>query len=168
MSSFVPKLKHALLLKLLNFMGKRMPGSSYMAFAGPGSSLQLCRHISRTGVTKVLIVTDTVLRELGVVDKVVEALLAAGVDLAYYDGVQPDPTYDQVAEGVKVLHAHGSQAVLAVGGGSSIDAAKIIAASSNSNEPPQSWVGMGKIKHAHHAENQRQTTGKHKQKHAVK
>jgi alcohol dehydrogenase len=147
MSMFLPKLKHALLVKLMNFMGKRMAGSSYMAFAGPGSSLQLCRHISRSGVTKVLIVTDTVLRELGVVDKVVEGLLAADIDLAYYDGVQPDPTYDQVAEGVKVLQAHGSQAVLAVGGGSSIDAAKIIAASSNSSEPPQSWVGMGKIKH---------------------
>ena len=147
MSMFVPKLKHALLLKLMNFMGKRMPGSSYMAFAGSGSSLQLCRHISRTGVTKVLIVTDKVLRELGVVDKVVEGLLAADIDLAYYDGVQPDPTYEQVAEGVKVCHAHGSQAVFAVGGGSVIDAAKIIAASSSNSEPPQNWVGMDKIKH---------------------
>jgi hypothetical protein len=60
MSMFVPKLKHALLLKLMNFMGKLMPGSSYMAFAGSGSYLQLCRNISRTGVTKVLIVTDKV------------------------------------------------------------------------------------------------------------
>lgn len=148
MSMFVPKLKHALFLKLLNFMGKRMSDASYMAFAGSGSSLQLCRHISRTGVTKVLIVTDKVLREIGVVDKVVEGFLAADIDLAYYDGVQPDPTYDQVAEGVKVAQAHGSQAVLAIGGGSAIDAAKIIAASSSSSEPPQSWVGMGKIKHA--------------------
>ncbi len=147
MSALVPKLKHALLLKLMNHMGKRSPGNSYMAFAGSGSSRQLCKHIARTGVGKVLVVTDKVLRDLGVVENVVAGLVELGVDLAYYDGVQPDPTYGQVAEGVQVLKAHGSQAVLAIGGGSSIDAAKIIAASAGSSEPPQNWVGMGKIKH---------------------
>ena len=147
MSMFVPKLKHALLLKIMNYMAKRSPGSSYMAFAGAGSSRQLCAHISRTGVDKVLVVTDKVLRELGVVDKVVAGLVDSGADLAYYDGVLPDPTYDQVAEGVKVLREHGSQAVLAIGGGSSIDAAKIIAASAGSSESPKDWVGFGKIKH---------------------
>ena len=147
MSAFLPKLKHVLVLKLMNFIAKRSPGSSYMAYAGAGSSRQLCLHISRTGVDKVLVVTDKVLRELGVVDKVVAALVESGVDLAYYDGVLPDPTYEQVAEGVKVLRQHGSQAVLAVGGGSSIDAAKIIAASAGSEESPREWVGFGKIKH---------------------
>ncbi len=147
MSMFVPKLKHALLLKIMNYMARRSPGSSYMAFAGAGSSRQLCAHISRTSVDKVLVVTDKVLRELGVVDKVVAGLAESGVDIAYYDGVLPDPTYDQVAEGVKVLREHGSQAVLAIGGGSSIDAAKIIAASAGSSESPKDWVGFGKIKH---------------------
>ena len=147
MSMFIRKLKHALLLKIMNFVAKLSPGSNYMAFSGAGSSAQLCQHIARTGVGKVLIVTDKVLRELGVVDKVVEGLVESGVDLAYYDGVLPDPTYDQVIEGVEVLRSHGSQAVLAIGGGSSIDAAKIIAASVDSDESPKDWVGFGKIKH---------------------
>jgi len=147
MSMFVPKLKHKLLLMIMNYMAKRSPGSSHMAFSGAGSSSQLGKHIARTGVDKVLVVTDKVLRELGVVDKVVEALVESGVDLAYYDGVLPDPTYEQVAEGVEVLKAHGSQVVLAIGGGSSIDAAKIISASAGSSEHPKEWVGFGKIKH---------------------
>lgn len=91
--------------------------------------------------------TDKPLRELGVVDQATSPLLAADVDVAYYDGVLPDPTYDQVAEGAAIAKQHGSEAILAIGGGSSIDAAKIIAASATSDESPADWVGFGKVKH---------------------
>jgi len=74
-----------------------------------------------------LIVTDKPLRDLGVVDRATAALADADIDIAFYDGVLPDPTYEHVAEGVAVAKTHGSEAILAIGGGSSIDAAKIIA-----------------------------------------
>ena len=115
--------------------------------AGSGSSCQLCDHIIHTGVKKVLVVTDKPLRELGVVDKAIAALLAADVDVAYYDGVLPDPTFDQVAAGAAIAKAQGSEVVLAIGGGSSMDAAKIIAAAATSDASPADWVGIGKIKH---------------------
>jgi alcohol dehydrogenase class IV len=99
------------------------------------------------GFKKVLVVTDKPLRDLGVVDKAVSALIEAGVDVAYYDGVLPDPTYAQVAEGAVALGQQGSDAVLAVGGGSSMDAAKIIAACANTEQTPKDWVGFGKVKH---------------------
>jgi alcohol dehydrogenase class IV len=98
-------------------------------------------------VKKLLVVTDKPLRELGVVEQAIQPLLESDVDIAYYDGVLPDPTYDQVAEGVVVAKSHGSEAILAIGGGSSIDAAKIIAASATSDEDPRNWVGFGKVKH---------------------
>ena len=107
----------------------------------------MCRHILRTGARKILVVTDKPLRELGLVDQATAALLEADIDLAYYDGVLPDPTYEQVAAGVAVAKAHGSEVILAIGGGSSIDAGKIIAASATSDEDPASWVGFGKVKH---------------------
>ncbi|MBN7796362.1 iron-containing alcohol dehydrogenase [Parahaliea mediterranea] len=147
MSPFLRNLKHKSFIALAKFMVNFAPSASYMAFAGRGSAAQLARHIVRTGVRRVLVVTDKPLRELGLVDRVVEGLVAAGVDVAYYDGVQPDPTFDQVAAGAEVLRTHGSEAVLAVGGGSSIDAAKIIAASATSAENPKDWVGFGKVKH---------------------
>ena len=46
--------------------------------------------------------------------------------------------------GAAVARAQGSDAILAIGGGSSIDAAKIIAASATSDESPRDWVGFGK------------------------
>jgi alcohol dehydrogenase class IV len=144
---FLRKVFHWLYLQLMKFAVNFGPAARHTAFAGSGSSAQLCAHILRTGVRKLLVVTDKPLRELGVVDQALSALVGSDIDIAYYDGVLPDPTYDQVAAGVAVARSHGSEAILAVGGGSSIDAAKIIAASATSDDNPADWVGFGKVKH---------------------
>lgn len=147
MSPFFRRLKHKAFLTLVKVLVNLAPSPSYMAFAGRGSAAQLCRHIARSGVGRLLVVTDKPLRELGLVDRVTDVLTASGIDLAVYDGVQPNPGFDQVRAGAEVLRQHGSEAVLAVGGGSSIDAAKIIAAAATSDEDPKTWVGFGKVRH---------------------
>lgn len=138
---------HALLLKVMNIVVRFSAPLRHTAFVGAGSSRQLCEHIVRTGVRKVLVITDKPLRDLGVVDRATAALQDAGLDVAYYDGVLPDPTFDQVKAGAALARSHGSEVLLAIGGGSSMDAAKIIAAAATSTAPPVDWVGMGKIKH---------------------
>jgi alcohol dehydrogenase class IV len=147
MPMFLRKKLHALLLMIMTVVVRFSAPMRHTAFAGSGSSRQLCDHIIHTGVKKVLVVTDKPLRDLGVVDKAIAALLASDVDVAYYDGVLPDPTFDQVAAGAAIAKAQGSEVVLAIGGGSSMDAAKIIAAAATSDASPTDWVGMGKIKH---------------------
>ena len=147
MPMFLRKIKHSLYLRLMKFLVNFAPSARHTAFAGSGSSRQLCNHMVRTGVKKVLVVTDKPLRQLGVVDQAIAGLLDADIDIAYYDGVLPDPTFDQVAAGVVVAKGHGSEVILAIGGGSSMDAAKIIAASATSDESPTEWVGFGKVKH---------------------
>ncbi|MEM6580817.1 MAG: iron-containing alcohol dehydrogenase [Pseudomonadota bacterium] len=147
MPLFLRKIKHSLLFTLVKVLAAFSAGARHNAFAGSGSAAQLCRHIVDTGFRKVLVVTDKPLRELGVVDKAVAILSESGCKVSFFDGVLPDPTYDQVAAGVAVVKANGNDAILAVGGGSSIDAAKIIAASATSDESPQDWEGFGKVKH---------------------
>ncbi|NQX89207.1 MAG: iron-containing alcohol dehydrogenase [Halioglobus sp.] len=147
MPMFIRKLLHGLYLSMMKIVVFFSPSVPHRVFAGGGSSAQLCDHIARTGVGNVLVVTDKPLRELGIVEQASASLQAAGVDIAYYDGVLPDPTYEQVAEGAAIARQHGSEAVLAIGGGSSMDAAKIIAAAANSSATPADWVGFGKIKH---------------------
>tara|TARA_R110001592_G_scaffold363043_2_gene679755 strand:+ start:6679 stop:7878 length:1200 start_codon:yes stop_codon:yes gene_type:complete len=144
---YLRKFKHSLYMRLMKLVAGLAPGARHHAFVGSGSSAQLCRHILHTGAKKILIVTDKPLRDLGVVDKATAFLLESDCDVAYYDGVLPDPTFEQVAAGVAVAKAHGSEVILAIGGGSSIDAAKIIAASATSDESPRDWVGFGKVKH---------------------
>lgn len=147
MPMFIRKKLHRLLIAFIGFMVKFTPGARHTVFAGSGSSRQLCEHIIRTGVKKVLVVTDKPLRELGVLDQAISALHESSIDLAIYDGVLPDPTFEQVQAGAAMAKAQGSEAVVAVGGGSAIDAAKIIAAAITSDESPQNWVGFGKLKH---------------------
>ncbi len=97
-------------------------------FTGPGSSLKLCEHIAAQGVKNLLIVTDAMLVKLGLLKPMQDKLTQLGVSFVVYDGVLPNPTIEQIENGLAMLKQHGCTSILAIGGGSSIDAAKVIAA----------------------------------------
>ena len=97
-------------------------------FSGPGSSLKLCEHIAKTGVKNLLVVTDGMLIKIGLLNPMLEKLRQLGVGCVVYDGVMPNPTIEQIETGLAMLKEEGCTAILAIGGGSSIDAAKVIAA----------------------------------------
>ena len=116
------KLRAKLIPRLLRSMTRRQP----MVSRGPGAGPQLCAQLSLLGFERVLLVTDRVLLEIGVLDPIKQALESAGTAFEVYDGVQPDPTFEQVQAGEASLRACAGQAVLAVGGGSVLDTAKMI------------------------------------------
>ena len=107
--------------KILNFRQPEL-------FSGPGSSLQLCEAIARSGVKKLLVVSDAMLVKIGLLQPMLDKLKALGVQTVLYDGVQPDPTIEQIETGLALLKREQCTAILAIGGGSSMDAAKVIAA----------------------------------------
>ena len=109
-----------LLLRLL-------PRNPSVVYAGLGSSLDLCRKLPTLGHQKVLLVTDRFLDSSGLLDSIKETLRQNRVEFAVYDGVKPDPEFEQVEEGEALLRSEGCDAVLGVGGGSVLDAAKMIA-----------------------------------------
>jgi alcohol dehydrogenase class IV len=113
---------------ILKWSSKLLPFRTPQMFIGPGSSLQLCDHIARTGVKKILIVTDGMLVKIGLLKPMQDKLQQLGVAYVVYDGVLPNPTIDQIETGLAMLKKEGCTAILAIGGGSSIDAAKVIAA----------------------------------------
>lgn len=97
-------------------------------FTGPGSSLKLCEHIAGTGVKSLLVVTDAMLVKIGLLNPLLDRLRQLGVSPVVYDGVLPNPTIEQIENGLALLKQQKCTAILAIGGGSSIDAAKVIAA----------------------------------------
>ena len=108
--------------KVLNFRTPEL-------FVGPGSSLELCEYIARkTDARNLLIVTDAMLVKIGLLKPMQDKLDELGVRWVVYDGVQPNPTIEQIEIGLAKLRQSGCTAILAIGGGSSIDAAKVIAA----------------------------------------
>lgn len=142
--SFIRKAKWQLKLTLAKVLIGNKANAPHFAFAGPKSSERLCARISETGYKKLLVVTDKPLRELGIVDRVLEGFRNQNVEIAWYDGVIPDPGFTQVHEGVAAYRANECSAILAVGGGSSIDAAKVIALAAVNTGNPKDWVGMNK------------------------
>jgi alcohol dehydrogenase class IV len=75
---------------------------------------------------RALIVTDAMLKALGLVARVTERLDRAGIETRVFDGVEVDPSVQTVLEGAEVAQAVGPDWIVAVGGGSSMDAAKAI------------------------------------------
>ena len=130
------------LIKLL--VGNKAAGV-HLSYVGRGASSDLCRRIVDIGHTDILVVTDKALKELGLAERALAPLADAGVKLHWYAGVDPDPTFAHVMEGAEVLRSAGCTAIVAVGGGSSMDAAKIIACTRTSDESPDKWVGLNKV-----------------------
>ncbi|MHA1136646.1 MAG: iron-containing alcohol dehydrogenase [Candidatus Thorarchaeota archaeon] len=74
--------------------------------------------------TKALIITDRVINELGLVEKVSNLLCENQWETAIWDGVVPDPKVSTVKEAANALKRVGADWIIAVGGGSVIDTAK--------------------------------------------
>jgi alcohol dehydrogenase class IV len=112
---------------------------------GDGAAQQLCRTLAGFGHRRVLIVTDAMLVKLGLIEPLRVSLVGHGIDVAIHDAITPDPTYPVMEAGLAALRAHGSDAILAVGGGSVIDAAKVIDAMHVTGKSPQQLIGMLRV-----------------------
>lgn len=146
MISSVEKLMHDTAIAVRNVAFKLLPDKMPVTFVGADSHRQLCESIGQTRVGKILVVTDALLVRLGIVQKVTDALEAAGVPAVVYDGVEPDPTFAQVEAGFARFRSAGCDAVLAVGGGSPMDAAKVIAALATNRKPVEKLEGLLKVR----------------------
>ena len=115
---------------------------------GGGSRGRLPEIVKELGGTRVLLVTDRGVVALGVAEQIRDLLTSAGLAVAVFDDVQPDPTDANVAAGVEALQAHRADLVVAVGGGSPIDAAKVIALRTANPGPLADYMGLHRIKNA--------------------
>ena len=122
------------------------PQPKALTFTGVDSVRDLCRTIGQFGIAKVLIVSDKPLVELGTLDTTLAWLTEHGVAHEIYDGVLPDPTQSVVDNGIAVLQQAQCDAVLAFGGGSSIDAAKVIALAAANDCQAEDCIGLKQCK----------------------
>ncbi len=139
---------HNSLIPLASVLSRFLPDKVPVTFTGAEASRELCESIAQMRIERVLVVTDSVLVELGLVQRLTESLEAAGVASVTYPGVLPDPSFTQVEEGLALLDEHACQAVLALGGGSPMDASKVIAAMATNRVPIEKLEGMMKVKKA--------------------
>jgi len=96
------------------------------SYFGANSIEVIPEEIKKRGFNKVLVVTDKDLVEFKVTDKVTSLLDREGIAYEVYSEVKPNPTVENVKNGVEFFKNAGVDSIVAVGGGSAMDTAKAI------------------------------------------
>jgi alcohol dehydrogenase class IV len=91
---------------------------------GEGVTGEIGAEAKIFGAMAALVVTDEGVRKAGLLERVILPLEDAGVEIDIFDEVMPDPTVTLVEKGAAIIRRKGHDLIIAVGGGSSIDAAK--------------------------------------------
>lgn len=94
---------------------------------GVDQSRRVAEAVRGTGEHRALVVTDKGVRGSGIVDRLVDALAHGGCQTAIFDEVIANPTTDTLDAGARALREFGRAAIVAIGGGSSLDVAKGVA-----------------------------------------
>ena len=115
---------------------------------GAGASREVGVQLACLGVRQALIVTDPFFKQNGLADTIAQQIKACGIASTIFAEVQPDPTDVNVRAGLKVLRDAGADGVVAVGGGSAIDAGKVIAMLAKNPEPMRQYMGYHKVPQA--------------------
>ena len=116
-----------------------------LTFSGKGAMIKLADLMVRSGSKRPLLVTDSFLLQNGMLDELLVFLEAEGCKVTIFDGIIPNPTFAVVEDGIAAIREGGCDSVFAVGGGSAIDAAKVIASASTSKRPLAKLVGILKV-----------------------
>lgn len=103
-------------------------GTTYF---GEYARKEIITEIKKRKYNKALVVTDAMLVQCGVAEKIENVLKDGGISYEIDDEVKPNPTIDNVHTGLDKLKASGADFIIAVGGGSVIDTAKAVAVIAN-------------------------------------
>jgi alcohol dehydrogenase class IV len=115
------------IFKLVGKVMRFMPIPQPELLVGPGSSGRLGEAIAAAGHTKILIVTDSTITQLGLLKPLTDALAAAGAQYVVFDEITPDAPIPLIEKGIEFFRSNGCDAIVAFGGGSPMDASKAIA-----------------------------------------
>ena len=94
---------------------------------GIGAVRTVAEHAKRVGAKRALVVCDAGVARVGIAERVRTLLEEGGVAAVVFDRVDPNPVEKNIADGVAAYRAHKAACVVCVGGGSPLDAGKLIA-----------------------------------------
>jgi alcohol dehydrogenase class IV len=111
----------------------------------PGARRRVADEAAALDTSRALVVSDAFLTERGVTGEIVALLEDAEFAVAVFDEIEPDPTDAAIDEGRAALVRHEADVVVAVGGGSVLDAAKTIAVRGANPGPLRQYMGYGQL-----------------------
>ncbi len=115
---------------------------------GAGVASQTGDYVERFDADTVLVVTDSGVRDAGVLAPILESLSAAGKTYEIFDGVKPDPTDTVVHAAADAYDDADADLLLGVGGGSSMDTAKAASILTTNDGHILDFTGSGNVPNA--------------------
>jgi len=97
-----------------------------VSYHGSGAIKEIASEVKSRGFSKALICTVPDLIKFGVTKKVTDIMEESGLAYTVFSDIKPNPTIENVNDGVKAFKVSGADYIIAIGGGSAIDAAKAI------------------------------------------
>lgn len=123
-----------------------LPWRAPRLIEGEGSLKKLPAFIKDKGVDSVLIVTDKVIMSLGLADSLISGLKQEKIAYAIYDATVPNPTIDNIEAALTVYKENGCNGIIALGGGSPMDCAKVVGARvARPSKPVSKMKGLFKV-----------------------
>ena len=92
-----------------------------------GCAMKAGDYAKKLGATKVAIIADKIIIQLGMLAPITDSLDAQGIAHCYFCDIAPEPHTDDLLAAEKAAREFGADAVIGVGGGSSLDTAKVTA-----------------------------------------
>ncbi len=96
------------------------------SYHGAGAIKEIPNEVNVRGFKKAFVCSDPDLIKFGVTKKVTDVLEEAGLAYEIYSDIKPNPTIENVQNGVEAFKASGADYIIAIGGGSSMDTAKAV------------------------------------------
>lgn len=112
---------------------------------GSGASRDIGPFINETDAKKYLIVTGKVVRAAGLISTIEKTLSENNKSFVIYDGIEGEPIIENVQAGLKVFNENYCEEIIALGGGSPLDTAKLISIMVTNDGTITDYRGVDKI-----------------------
>ncbi len=112
---------------------------------GAGASEKVGEQAKRLGAKNALIVTDPGIAKIGYADQIAKTLRNSGIASSIFSDVTPDPTLQNVTDGLNQYRGENCDVIVSVGGGSAIDCGKGIAMKLTNDGEFADYMGVDKI-----------------------
>ncbi len=112
---------------------------------GRDAVTQLGAIANNWGWKRIFIVTDQILARAGILARTIHPLKAAGIDVEVFDGGQPEPALEVIRAALAAAQSFRPDAVLGLGGGSNMDAAKLVAIVLAHGGDPTDYTGDSRV-----------------------
>lgn len=141
------KILYRILQFILKWVAKILPWKQPIVLEGQQSLIELKKHLSTLPYKHYLLVTDAGIKKAGLLDHVIKSIQLETIQITVFDETTPNPTLTSIEAAYELYKASACDALIGLGGGSAIDAAKAVAIRiKKPNTPLRKMKGILKVR----------------------